>query len=271
MKFPIGAMAVGDILDRGLKLLFARFPLLITINLLVMIPLIVLQLALPALEGSVGAALALLGIYLLSIAILSPIAQAVVLYVVTQEYIDRPATLGQAFSVAFRRFGSLLGTVVLAGLFIALGSIMCFFPALYFMTIYAFVAQVVVLEDRSGMDALNRSKQLVSGFGWRVFGVLLLIGIVSALLSGMVGKGLELILPFQETVPGPGPFPIVVGFNYRNYAINNLGEDVVTVVLSAYQAVCLTLLYLDLRIRKEGLDLEIEAQKGAYPKAEPLS
>ena len=32
MKFPLGAMSVGDILDRGQKLLLARFPLVQTLN-----------------------------------------------------------------------------------------------------------------------------------------------------------------------------------------------------------------------------------------------
>jgi hypothetical protein len=36
----------------------------------------------------------------------------------------------------------------------------------------------------------------------------------------------------------------------------------VSVLFASYLAVCVTLLYLDLRIRKEGFDLEIEAQKG---------
>ena len=35
MRFPLGEMTVGDILDRGLKLLFARLPVFYAVNLLV--------------------------------------------------------------------------------------------------------------------------------------------------------------------------------------------------------------------------------------------
>ena len=53
MKFPIGAMSVGDVLDRGLKLLLARLPAYYLINLIVLSPLIILQaFILPSVIGS---------------------------------------------------------------------------------------------------------------------------------------------------------------------------------------------------------------------------
>ncbi len=263
MKFPIGAMSVGDILDRGLKLLLARFPLLFSITLLVQLPFLVFQLIVPLLERvGVGAVMLTSLASLLSLLILAPLSQAVILYVVMREYVDRPATMGEAFNLALTRFGPLLGTVILSGLLIFLGFLACFVPGIYLSIMWAFAAQVVVLEDRSGMDALRRSKALVTGHGGRVFGVIFLVQIVTMFIGGFVVAGINAVLPSQETIPGAGGFPIVHTVNYANFVIAHLVQTLVNVLFGAYLAVCVTLLYLDLRIRKEGFDLEIEAQKG---------
>ena len=47
MKFPLGEMSAGDILDRGIKLLFARLPTFYLINLMVLAPAILVQIAAP--------------------------------------------------------------------------------------------------------------------------------------------------------------------------------------------------------------------------------
>jgi hypothetical protein len=262
MKFPIGAMSVGDILDRGLKLLLARFPLLISITLLVQLPFMLFQLLIPLLEGAgVGLVFLTLLATLLSVLILAPLSQAVILYVVMREYVDRPATMAEAFSLAMSRFGPLLGTVFLSGLLIGLGFLACFIPGAYLAIMWAFAAQVVVLENRSGMDALQRSKALVTGHGWRVFGVVFLIQIVAGFVGGLIGGTMAVVLPYQEAIPGPRGFPVMHFTSYPNYVIAHSFELIVNVLIGSYLAVCMTLLYLDLRIRKEGFDLEIEAQK----------
>jgi hypothetical protein len=51
MKFAIGAMSAGDVLDRGLKLLFARLPTFYLIHLIVLLPAFLFDLAEPLLES----------------------------------------------------------------------------------------------------------------------------------------------------------------------------------------------------------------------------
>jgi hypothetical protein len=50
-------------------------------------------------------------------------------------------------------------------------------------------------------------------------------------------------------------------FIYRNYVINVLVIQLVNILVQTYLAVCITLLYFDIRIRKEGFDLELAAQQ----------
>src|SRR5262245_49400635 len=96
MKFPLGEMTVGDILDRGLKLFTARFFTLFTIYLIVQAPLLVVQVIITPdlIDGheptNVQSQLRLLGntagLALLSI-LLNIIAMGATLHVVSQEYI----------------------------------------------------------------------------------------------------------------------------------------------------------------------------------------
>src|SRR5207248_5430978 len=76
------------------------------------------------------------------------------------------------------RFASLLVTNIIVGLLIWLGLILCIAPGVYFAVSYMLVSQVVVLEGLSGGEAMRRSKELIGGYRGRVFGVLLLVGIV---------------------------------------------------------------------------------------------
>ena len=75
-------------------------------------------------------------------------------------------------------------------------------PGIYLSVVWAFVNQVVVMENLSGTEAMSRSKSLVEGYFGRVLGILLLLGL---LVNGMVIAvqiALPLGLPFVEPIPG---------------------------------------------------------------------
>jgi hypothetical protein len=142
MGFNIGAMTVGDILDRGLKIFLARLPTFYTIYLIMLGPLLLYQLAMPAFifgsaSGDAGPEMALvfaggsLGALLLFL-ILVPLGQAASLYVIGQEFIDKRVGIGEAFRFAFKRFLSLLGVSILFGLVLFAGLILCVVPYFFF-------------------------------------------------------------------------------------------------------------------------------------------
>src|SRR5690348_4262603 len=109
MRFPIGAMTVGDVLDRGLAIFWARLPALLVINLLVLVPDLAYSLALPSLmagtyTGGPPDLLALLRLLGTQVAVLflrlflMPLASAATVYLVGQEFIGRRAGMGEAFA-----------------------------------------------------------------------------------------------------------------------------------------------------------------------------
>jgi hypothetical protein len=272
MKFRIGAMSVGDILDRGLKLLLVRLPTFYAINLIVLAPTIAGQLALPAVvqaalagESGMSQVLAIsVGSLLLSLLalILQPIATGAILHVIAQEFVDVRVGLGAALGVALRRFGKLLITSLLAGLITAVGLLLCIVPCFIFMVWYIFIAQVVVVEDHWGPSAMARSQDLTAGYRWRVFGLIVLFMLIGFLFVGGVSV-LNLVLPATEQVPsgsGAGPAEFTLIYIYPNYVLQTTVNQLLGILVGTFQAICMTLLYYDLRIRKEGFDLELAAR-----------
>jgi hypothetical protein len=272
MKFPIGAMSVGDILDRGLKVLLSRLPTFYLISLIALTPVILFQLAWPLVQESTDEAVQFggppsaaalgaeiggsLGVLIL-ILILSQISNAAILHIIAQEFIDQRVGIGSAFRFAFHRFGRLLLASILQGLTIGLGFILCIAPGIIFWVWYMFVAQVVVVEGFKGEKAMSRSKELTAGYRGRVFGILLLCIAIGVILQMAVGL-LQRFLPTQELVRTTSGFVSLI--NYRNYAVNVILGQLVNILVQTYIAVCITLLYFDLRIRKEGFDLELAAK-----------
>lgn len=266
MKFPIGAMTFGDVLDRGIKLLLARWPLILGINALCLAPLFVIQLVPPILFSQMengpieniaiaGGAVALIGFVLMII--LMPVGIAATLQVTINEYLDRPTSFGDAMRTAFSKLGSLILISFLGGIAVALG-MMCFcIPGIYIYVSILFATQIIVAEGTTGFDAFSRSNQLVDGHRWRVLGVILVIGVVNAVLAGLISAPFT-ILQATQHAGQMGGMP-----DAKLTILANLVQAPFTVVFTAYQAVCSTLMYLDLRIRKEGFDLAVLAQDAA--------
>jgi hypothetical protein len=259
-------MSVGDILDRGLKLLFRRLPTFYLVNLLALAPIIILQTAFPEwwlpkprpdeMMRAMGATLLLLAATLM----LQPFAAAATLYIVAREFSGQRAGIGAAFFFALRRFVKLLAASFLFGVILMAGWAMCCVPGILFTVWFIFVGQAVVVEGRGPIRALGRSMELSEGYRWRVFGVCALLG-VAYYMSGTVAGILAAVLPPTEFVRNDRSFTFVV--NYQHYYLVLAVQTFGKILVQTFAAVCVTLLYFDLRIRKEGLDLELAARRQA--------
>jgi uncharacterized membrane protein len=94
----------------------------------------------------------------------------------------------------------LLAVGVLFAIGVGIGFILLIVPGLYLMTIWCVVAPVTVLEHPGVFAAFGRSRELVRGYGWAVFGVILgifftvvLVSIIASLIAsglGSVARGL---------------------------------------------------------------------------------
>src|SRR5262249_331230 len=144
VKIALGAMSIGDMLDRGFKILLGRLSTFYLINLVVFSPILVIGFVMPP-QNALGLGMGGLLERLLQIE-LSPIATAATLYVISREYLGQSAGAGDALRFAIGRFGRLLWASFLAGIIIMVGGLLCI-PAFIFMVWYIFVGQVVVMEN----------------------------------------------------------------------------------------------------------------------------
>jgi hypothetical protein len=95
----------------------------------------------------------------------------------------RDATAGQLLKAV----GPVLGQLILVGLAVGvgvvIGLILIVIPGLILITIWSVAAPVVVLERPGGLRALGRSRELVRGNGWQVFGVIVVLDILVLIVA----------------------------------------------------------------------------------------
>ena len=100
----------------------------------------------------------------------------------------RDSTPGQLLKAAAPVLGQLILVGLVASVAIVIGLFAFVVPGLILVTIWSVFVPVIVLERAPGLSSLGRSRSLVRGNGWQVFGVLLvlfvLVGLVSLVIEG---------------------------------------------------------------------------------------
>ena len=138
--------------------------------------------------GNLGAALAL-GAVVLGFAIVASFVLSGA-YIVGLDEAENTGTFpafGSVWGRVAPRIGALIITAIIAGIGVAIGFLLLVIPAFILYTWWAVTSPVVMLEEKSGFDALGRSRELVKGNGWTVFGLIFVVGIVTSIASNIIG------------------------------------------------------------------------------------
>ena len=95
-------------------------------------------------------------------------------------------TIGETYATVRPRLPALIAAGILAALGIGIGLILFIVPGLFLLTIWSMLVPVIVIEGRAAGESFTRSREIVRGHGWPVFGLILItfitIGIASALI-----------------------------------------------------------------------------------------
>jgi hypothetical protein len=89
----------------------------------------------------------------------------------------------ELFETAAPYVGTLILNGVLAAIGIAIGFVLLIIPGLILITIWAVVAPAIVVEGRGAIEAFGRSRELVRGHGWPVFGAILVAYLTVVVVS----------------------------------------------------------------------------------------
>jgi hypothetical protein len=215
----------GRVFERIFSFYGSQFSLLIPAALILFLPVAILNALL--LTGDGGA------ILLLVSSIIAVVATYWYQGMVVQATVDmldgrRDQTIGSLFRSAVPFIGPLLVVGILAGIAIAIGFVLLIVPGLILITIWAVVVPVIVVERAGVFEAFGRSRELVRGNGWQVFGVIvvlfLMILIVGILFRGIAGA--------------------VSDDSFIGYVVSDVITNVLIVPLSALAA---TVVYVELR------------------------
>jgi len=152
------------------------------------------------------------------------------------------ATVGQVFERVRPELGTLILAGVLAALGIALGFILLIVPGLILLTWWCLIVPVIVLEGKRVGEAFTRSRELVRGHGWTVFGVV----VITAILSGIAAGIIESIFSFLG--------------DFLRYWI---GGTIASAIVTPFFAVALTLMFFQL------VELERDASARVLPPEAP--
>lgn len=113
----------------------------------------------------------------------------------------RDFTVGELLGAATGVLGALVLNSILRGIAIAIGFFLLVVPGLILLTIWAVTAPAIVIERAGAIDAFGRSRELVRGQGWPVFGTIvvaflitLAIGIVTGAIGAALGDAGRVIL-----------------------------------------------------------------------------
>ena len=172
-------------------------------------------------------------------------------------YLARPHDIRESIDYAFagHRLLSLLWLGIIATVMIAVGLILLIIPGIYLFVALAFALPVLMLEGLRGMGAISRSMSLVSGRWWPTFGRLLvgmILYIVAVFIIGVIGSAIT------HGVSSVSLYLI----------INGIVGIIISVFLAQFIAALINVTYIDLRVRKEGID-QATLMSGATPSGPP--
>jgi hypothetical protein len=165
-----------------------------------------------------------------------PLSLAATTKAVSELYLGNNVTIGQTFHTAWGVLWKVLTSQFVAGLVVMVGIMLFIVPGILWSLSYAVLMPVIVIEALRGRESRQRSWNLVSGNRGRVFNVFALLLLLRLVLAA-----------------GVGALSQVVGSAMLDTALN----AALTIALAPIGAIAMTLVYYDLRIRKEGFDMDM--------------
>lgn len=245
-------LSTGEILDVSFGLYRTLFPQLILVSLATTAGPLVLGtyvtvaggMLVNPLLGSLNVLLAL---------VLNAVATAATVFIVSESYLGRSLTAGAALGRAMPFIGRLISLALLTGLVVGIGLLLLLVPGLLFLAGLILAIPALVLEGSpSALEGMSRAWGLSRGFRRRVLtvaGTVLLLVYLPSLAAGMM---MPAFADPGALLAGEAPLGLPL------LLLTTLSGALQLVIFPFFYC-ALTVLYYDLRVRKEGFDLEILA------------
>jgi hypothetical protein len=256
-------LEIGDLLDETFRMYRRHFVLFAGISAIVSIPIaalwgylyfnLFLNLALQAGNGqsvdvSTSVVVGVVAVAVIGL-VLVPFNYGAVTYAVCESALGNPVTAGGVFRGVARKYFQIFGYVMVI---LLTGIVCCLLPLwIWIWVMWVAVLPVIFVENSGLIAAMGRSWRLVDGRWWRtfliVFLVFILVYVVQTALGAFIAGAQFLVEIILSSVAATWIFA----------SASILVASLVNPILQ----IAVVLIYFDLRVRKEGLDLFQLAQR----------
>jgi hypothetical protein len=168
-------------------------------------------------------------------AIFKTLCEAAILFGAFQVMRGQPFQVMDSLRKGLGRFWSILGLLIVQGIGEAFGFMLLVIPGLILLTMWYVALPACVVEKVGPMTSLSRSAALTKGSRWKIFGLLILLLLLGAILGGVING--TLILSGSKIAFVIGQYLLQVG-------------------VVAFGSIVGVVVYHDLRVAKEGIDTD---------------
>jgi hypothetical protein len=190
--------------------------------------------------GAMGA----MFLYAVIMIFLSSIVTATGTTAISERFLDREISISESYLRVADNLFPLLGAVIIASIITAVGLMLCLLPGVVTAVWFCLIPPIVMIEGEGGIGALRRSRTLVKGYFWKTFLVVVLLASIQFSVVAIAFSLPTLI----KNVPGL-------------YFVAAFVAILLPLLIEPLKIATTTMLYYDLRIRKEGYNLEVMAEE----------
>lgn len=273
---PLRPLALGEILDGAFSTVRRHAKVTLAWSAIIVIAGQLITLGIGLLDGSFGAVLNSTGPEVfqggaisgrvLSIAVSATtggVLTGVVSIIVSEAVLGRRPTFGAVWLRTRPRLLPLLGVALAAGVLPLLGLIFLVVPGVFLWVALGLAPPALMLEHLPVGAALTRSRRLVSGAWWRLFGIRTLAVLIGAALGAVLAVPAGLVGGLAAVgTSGSDSLPVAA------LVIVALVGSLAAVLTQPFVSAVIALLYVDRRMRAEGLDVilaQAAGQAGPIP------
>lgn len=220
----------GTVISQSISVFAANFASFAVASLILLLPLLLYNLAVTP-EGGYSAS-GLLAIVIQSV--LSYLLAATITFATFQYLRGQPVGIGECLSRGLSLILPVIGVSLLVGLIIGIGTVLLVVPGIIAGVMLWVAIPVAVVERPGVIDSLKRSADLTKGHRWTIFGILVVVGILLAIIMGILS---------------------VLLLSTAGFTVYSIGLWVFQALYSAFSATLGAVGYYFLRATKEGVDI----------------
>ena len=244
------AMTTGALLDRAFRLYANNFALLLGITAVAYVPFYLIMLFFqsslsfnPQDENAAWAAIMYFIVFMvLWTSVVFPIAGGAATYAISERYLGNNVAIHAALRRGLASYWSVALAQITVSIRVLIGFMLLIVPGVLWLLSYSLVVPTILVEGQKAVPSLRRSRELMKGQRGKALAIM----VVLILLEAISGAGISSL---SKAIFGTDSTSGAV----LHSAINNL----MSIFLAPLAIVATILLYYDMRIRKEGFDLDM--------------